>query len=744
MKKPLLVLAGLLLSITTVNSQQPNEINNQVLQSGRDLIGTSAHFNFYADTSLAHYWDSIQTPLEDQFTMFSGLLDFGGGVDSLFTSITSIDVILYNSHQELDDEYSYDLYDWKCGVFSWSPKSISLCIPQTQLQTDFYPNFSTLAVNLFSQLAIKLNILRRGQSYYPEYFREGVGLYYSGFDPDPETLDNYVVSLGHTPTIADLEDITNIATSGLKDLIVSNIQFQAISSITTRYMDHAYHEDKWQEFIPLFYQNTEPERMKLQLSTDNFDLYCIDKDVQYINDMANSLEDQCADNQSDYEMTFNHRFSISILPYTETWDDLTHWGPQDGASAYGNENIFISSFDYCYENNYNNYLNSLIPHEYGHVTHAHMYWEIPMGFYAEGMASFIPGEPLDPNTNNDEWRIDQVFNNYLNTYGRLPTFEEFVENPNFDIDPYFFGYAFCSFIHDYYGGRLALKGFFNSGMDFASLNTTEDSGYYYYIKYLEYVRDWIPDCPDANFEADLTTGIETLEVQFTDLSEEGINPITEWYWEFGDGTTSTDQNPIHTYNQPGSYTVYMTASDGSIYDFDLKTNYIEVNYLTPTANFEGTPLTGEAPLLVTFNDLSLDSVNTWLWEFGDGDTSIVQYPLHEYKTPGNYTVSLTVTGPGGSHTEHKTDYVLITVDIKELKSENIHVFPNPTSNKLMIIFPDAKKRLLILNDLTGKQILRNTVFGSEEIIDMQRFQNGVYYLKISSGKSIAILKIINQ
>lgn len=707
MKRAILFLMGLFMMVTLVNSQNPNEVSKNNLNSERDLIGSSAHFNFYTDPELANYWDSIQIPLEDQFTMFSGLLDFGGGVDSLFTDLTVFDVILYNSHEELDDEYPYDLYDWKCGFWDVSSNSFSLCVPQSQLQIDFYSDFSSLAVNLFSQLVLKLNILRRGANYFPEYFREGVGLYYSGFKPDPATLDSYVIALGSTPTVSDLEDITNIATSGLKDLIVSNIQFQAISSITTRYINHGYNENLWQNFIPIFYQNEESERMRLQLSTDNFDIYCIDKDVQYIDDMAISLENQCTNNQVNYEMTFNHRFTILILPYTETWDALTHWGPQNGASAMGNENIFISSFDFCYENDYDLYLNGLIPHEFAHNTHGSMYWDIPMGFYPEGMASIIPGDPLDPNTNNDEWRIIELFNLYMSTYGRLPTFDEFVYNPNYDIDPYFFGYAFCSFIHDFYGGRMALKTFFNAGMDFGSLNTTEESIEYYYIKYLEYVRDWIPDCPDAVFEADITTGIEILEVQFTDLSTPGINPITEWYWEFGDGTTSSEQNPIHTYNEPGDYSVYMTASDGNLYDFDFKTDYIYVSLASPVADFVADNLTPNTDENVAFTDLSSNVPTSWVWDitpntfsFTTGTDANSQNPVVVFNASGLYTVSLTATNSGGSNNETKTDYI----DVHETNVAPVIIDWEPQTLSLEVVKDSTMSFSVIATDANEDEL----------------------------------------
>lgn len=755
MKRAILFLMGLFMMVTLVNSQNPNEVSKNNLNSERDLIGSSEHFNFYADPELANYWDSIQIPLEDQFTMFSGLLDFGGGVDSLFTASTSFDIILYNSHEELDDEYPYDLYDWKCGFWDVSSNSFSLCVPQSQLQIDFYSDFSSLAVNLFSQLVLKLNILRRGANYFPEYFREGVGLYYSGFKPDPATLDSYVIALGSTPTVSDLEDITNIATSGLKDLIVSNIQFQAISSITTRYINHGYNENLWQNFIPIFYQNEESERMRLQLSTDNFDIYCIDKDVQYIDDMAISLENQCTNNQVNYEMTFNHRFTILILPYTETWDALTHWGPQNGASAMGNENIFISSFDFCYENDYDLYLNGLIPHEFAHNTHGSMYWDIPMGFYPEGMASIIPGDPLDPNTNNDEWRIIELFNLYMSTYGRLPTFDEFVYNPNYDIDPYFFGYAFCSFIHDFYGGRMALKTFFNAGMDFGSLNTTEESIEYYYIKYLEYVRDWIPDCPDAVFEADITTGIEILEVQFTDLSTPGINPITEWYWEFGDGTTSSEQNPIHTYNEPGDYSVYMTASDGNLYDFDFKTDYItvnETNVAPVIIDWEPQALSHEIVIdsTMSFSVIATDANGDEL-EYSWFINSIEQSEIgseftNTFTELGTYEIKSSVSD--GEFTDEINWTVLVypAVGIVDIFPNGLNLYPNPCGDNLTLNITESISGYdLHIYHVNGTEIRSILGLNDQSLnISLKELNSGIYIVFIVSDNKVIRKKFIKK
>ncbi len=77
----------------------------------------------------------------------------------------------------------------------------------------------------------------------------------------------------------------------------------------------------------------------------------------------------------------------------------------------------------------------------------------------------------------------------------------------------------------------------------------------------------------------------------------------------------------------------------------------------PGAHFSATPTSGAAPLTVNFTDQSTGQITSWSWDFGDGSTSTEQNPSHTYTDGGNYTVSLTVTGPGGSDTETIADYI---------------------------------------------------------------------------------------
>jgi len=89
-------------------------------------------------------------------------------------------------------------------------------------------------------------------------------------------------------------------------------------------------------------------------------------------------------------------------------------------------------------------------------------------------------------------------------------------------------------------------------------------------------------------------------------------------------------------------------------------------YVQLGANFSAAPTRGPAPLTVSFRDLSTGTVNSWNWSFGDGTTSTERNPSHTYNESGSYTVSLTVTGPEGSDTETKADYIKVRPPAKAM------------------------------------------------------------------------------
>ncbi|MHC1727329.1 MAG: PKD domain-containing protein [Syntrophobacteraceae bacterium] len=160
--------------------------------------------------------------------------------------------------------------------------------------------------------------------------------------------------------------------------------------------------------------------------------------------------------------------------------------------------------------------------------------------------------------------------------------------------------------------------------------------------------------PMADFSASSVSGAAPLTVSFTDSS---TGEITGWLWDFGDGATSSAQNPDHTYTSSGIYTAALTViGPGGLSD----PKAISITVDAPVADFSASPMEGFAPLLVQFTDASTGSVTGWLWNFGDEQTSSDQNPSHTYATEGTYTVSLTAFGPAGSNTDTRTGCIIVS------------------------------------------------------------------------------------
>ena len=167
----------------------------------------------------------------------------------------------------------------------------------------------------------------------------------------------------------------------------------------------------------------------------------------------------------------------------------------------------------------------------------------------------------------------------------------------------------------------------------------------------------------ADFFANVTSGFKPLAVKFTDASSNFPN---KWNWSFGDGNYSTVQNPVYIYTSAGTYNVSLNATNAYNSDILTKLRYINVTapITPPTAAFNGTPLTGNAPLGVTFTDSSTGtSLSNWRWDFGDGNITsygVRTHPFHIYTSAGLKSINLTVTGSGGTDSEVKTNYINVT------------------------------------------------------------------------------------
>ena len=254
----------------------------------------------------------------------------------------------------------------------------------------------------------------------------------------------------------------------------------------------------------------------------------------------------------------------------------------------------------------------------------------------------------------------------------------------------------------------------------------------------DYIEVLFPE-PVADFEGMPTSGNIPLTVNFTDLS---TGEFDTWEWDFGDGNTSTDQNPEHIYTSADTYSVSLIVTGPGGDDTLVKTDYIFVTELAPVAEFEGDPTFGDAPLLVSFHDLSTGTVDSWNWTFGDGGSATVQNPSYEYVAAGNYTVTLEVTGPGGSSTETKVDYILIPTGIGDNPSEAILVYPVPASENVNVVFPSMENRTISIRNMSGELVKEFTTENKELSIDISNYSAGIYTMVITTNDSSVSVKVV--
>ncbi|MBN1876514.1 MAG: PKD domain-containing protein [Anaerolineae bacterium] len=159
-------------------------------------------------------------------------------------------------------------------------------------------------------------------------------------------------------------------------------------------------------------------------------------------------------------------------------------------------------------------------------------------------------------------------------------------------------------------------------------------------------------------------GIAPLTVYFTDTSS---GPVNVWEWTFGDGGISVLQHPTHTYVTAGVYTVsltVMTSAESAILlggsDSVIYTNYITAAKAPPQVDFIGTPRSGDAPLDAQFTSIVTGDVTSYAWAFGDGGVASAPNPTHTYTGAGSFSVTLVVTGPGGTAQADKPGYITVS------------------------------------------------------------------------------------
>ncbi|MEZ4829815.1 MAG: PKD domain-containing protein [Bacteroidia bacterium] len=186
--------------------------------------------------------------------------------------------------------------------------------------------------------------------------------------------------------------------------------------------------------------------------------------------------------------------------------------------------------------------------------------------------------------------------------------------------------------------------------------------------------------PVSDFSANILNICQGESVQFTDLSTPGSNPITSWLWDFGDGFTSTQTNPNHTYTVSGVFPVTLVTSDvNGCQNILVKSSYILVNP-TPNANFTVDNALGcTVPHPVNFTSAVNGPAVTHTWNLGNGATPTSANPNTIYTSPGSYTITHIVTDTlGCADTVIKPNLISAGQNTVNIQASDYLVCPNQT------------------------------------------------------------------
>ncbi|MCB9448084.1 MAG: PKD domain-containing protein [Flavobacteriales bacterium] len=244
--------------------------------------------------------------------------------------------------------------------------------------------------------------------------------------------------------------------------------------------------------------------------------------------------------------------------------------------------------------------------------------------------------------------------------------------------------------------------------------------------------------------------------------------ITGWSWDFGDGSTSTDQHPDYTYATEGTYNVCLTVTamdHDSVACTRTYCRHVTVNdcsdapcYIRPGFR------TRDSCMTVKFMNFTFvmpgTTINSWTWDFGDSTTSNVKSPTHTYAAVGDYTVTLTVSGTGGDSTTCDRSYTRkIKVDQQcapraegmaagNSNLSGLTIMPNPANSQASIRFEmsESGQASVKVYDLQGK-VLSVIQDGYLQAGQHQMQWNidvppGVYMMVVNTGADIRHQQVI--
>lgn len=237
--------------------------------------------------------------------------------------------------------------------------------------------------------------------------------------------------------------------------------------------------------------------------------------------------------------------------------------------------------------------------------------------------------------------------------------------------------------------------------------------------------------PVAVINASPLSGYAPLMVTFDGSgSNDPENGALLYNWEFGDGAGSDVVSPSYTYTLPGTYTVLLTVEDdfGNVAQDTIEIQVIASNEPPTLAPYTATPAQGPAPLQVSFVANATDpdgDVLNYFWDFGDGNNSTEENPLHVFYDPGSYTVTLQVSD--GEYTVSATLYIAVEspLVIEDIEAEIDLSMHHTSKLKLELEFSDIRPQ----SDDMVRVILGELILLEAPLADFKMIKPGLYIYK---------------
>lgn len=264
-------------------------------------------------------------------------------------------------------------------------------------------------------------------------------------------------------------------------------------------------------------------------------------------------------------------------------------------------------------------------------------------------------------------------------------------------------------------------------------------------------NSWYPDTCQAMFYFNQNE-IDYHEIQFLDESF-FTGEFNSWFWDFGDGNFSYEQNPVHVYENDGTYNVLLEINStecSSFFDMQIIISGDSTYNGDIEALFYPEFLDSS---LVLFHNISVGNYTHQIWDFGDGNYSYAHDPTHDFDEVGIHEIALSI----GNQTDSNTTTIAInfesqmlmysvctpngmTLNIKQNIENEIKVYPNPTTDKL-IIETDSNSEINIYNSI-GVLVKNTNITAKNNFLNVSNLPEGIYFINIKSKTNIINMSFV--